>query len=199
MLGRIAVDMDDVLLEHAQAFVNYSNTFYGTKITVNDYSEDWSELWKVDYIELNARVAQYSYSEIPKFRPIKNAYNILRDLAKDYTLVIVTSRKKEYDQMSQDWIKKHYPHIFSAVYFAGIWDTITPDSIKGTKAAICRELNIDYLIDDQLKHCLAFAEFGVQGLLFGDYSWNQTTDKLPDNVIRCPSWESVSAYFYGKT
>jgi uncharacterized HAD superfamily protein len=196
-LQRIAVDLDDVISEHAQAFITFSNTYYGTKLAIEDYSENWSELWGIDYPELNERVAQFSYSEIPKNAPIPGAFDALKKLAANYTLIIVTSRKKKFEQISQQWVQKYFPDVFEAIYFAGIWDTITPESIKGTKAEICRVLDVDYLIDDQLKHCLAFAEFGVQGILFGNYSWNQSSDAFPVNVIRCNDWRSVLGYFYG--
>lgn len=40
-LKTIAVDLDDVLAISAQALVEYSNSRWGTRLTVEEYDEDW--------------------------------------------------------------------------------------------------------------------------------------------------------------
>ena len=45
---RIAIDIDDVLAENAIGFVAFSNERWGTRLSVDDYSEHWSEMWRVD-------------------------------------------------------------------------------------------------------------------------------------------------------
>ncbi|HJQ08525.1 MAG TPA: hypothetical protein VJ836_03545 [Candidatus Saccharimonadales bacterium] len=37
----IAVDIDDVLSASAEGFVVFSNKQWGTRLTLDDYTEDW--------------------------------------------------------------------------------------------------------------------------------------------------------------
>ena len=59
-----------------------------------------------------------------------------------------------------------------------------------TKAEVCKEIGAVALIDDSLKHLLQCSEVGIEGILFGDYPWNQT-DSLPENITRCTNWLEV--------
>jgi uncharacterized HAD superfamily protein len=76
---------------------------------------------------------------------------------------------------------------YNYIHFSGIWDDINDYSHSLTKGEISRELGVDFIIDDQLKHCLGAATLGIQAILFGNYTWNQT-DRLPKNVERIDNW-----------
>lgn len=192
----IAVDIDDVLSAHAEAFIAYSNTVYGTNLTVNDYHEHWSRLWGVDYEEVEKRVKAYHASgALSSYKPHIEAEPVLRKLAKNHKLLVVTARKSITAKDTEAWIEKHYSGIFNAVHHAGMWDTVTEHSITATKAELCQKLGADYLIDDQLKHCLASAKLGVKAIIFGNYPWNRMVD-LPEMVVRCDDWLAVQEYFY---
>jgi len=80
------------------------------------------------------------------------------------------------------------------IHFAGIWDKISDASIARTKGELCQELGADYIIDDQLKHCVGAAKLGLKALLFGNYLWNQN-GSLPENVQRVDDWSGVLRYF----
>lgn len=51
------------------------------------------------------------------------------------------------------------------------------------------------LIDDSLGHVSECAGIGMQGVLFGDYSWNSHSEQLPDRVTRCADWNEVAEFF----
>ncbi|HVX57219.1 MAG TPA: hypothetical protein VHA37_05800, partial [Candidatus Saccharimonadales bacterium] len=65
------------------------------------------------------------------------------------------------------------------------------------KAAVCREVGAVALIDDSLGHVQTCAEQGIDGVLFGDYPWNQA-EELPAGVTRCADWAAVLEYFDGR-
>jgi hypothetical protein len=94
-------------------------------------------------------------------------------------------------------IGRCFPGIFNGdIHYVGIWGSGAHilNKLRQTKAELCRELDIDYLIDDQLKHCIGVAEIGIRALLFGDYSWNQV-NQLPKMVTRVKDWAAVLEYF----
>ncbi|HEY5267859.1 MAG TPA: hypothetical protein VII94_01850, partial [Candidatus Saccharimonadales bacterium] len=63
-----------------------------------------------------------------------------------------------------------------------------------TKAEVCIDLGAIALIDDSLPHILHAVESGVEGVLFGNYPWNQTLE-LPIGAIRTESWPKVLEHF----
>jgi uncharacterized HAD superfamily protein len=192
----IAVDIDDVLSLHAEAFIAYSNKTYNTQFKVEDYNEHWADLWGVNFEELENRVSAYHESGIfEKYQPRADAAKVLKKLSKDYVLIVITSRKSEVTEITTSWLTKHYPDIFESIHHAGMWDVVNEASLSATKAKLSKELGASYIIDDQLKHCVDSARLGINAILFGNYRWNQAVS-LPDNVTRCSNWNEVNGYFY---
>jgi hypothetical protein len=102
------------------------------------------------------------------------------------------------EPMTRLWVEKYYNGIFSDIRFAGIWDSDDRENrMNMTKAVLCKEINASYLIDDQLKHCKAVAEVGIEALLFGAYPWNKSVDH-DENITRTESWLQVEEFFYGR-
>ncbi len=198
----IAVDIDDVLAAHAEGFIAYGNKQWGTKLTVDDYDEHFSSMWQTDHAETQRRAQEFHESgTFGTFRHFETAKEVLARLSQRYELVVITSRRRIVADETLKWIDTYFKGTFSEVRFAGMWDTITENSLHMTKNDMCRELGASFLIDDQLKHCFAAAEAGLTALLFGDYAWNATvvTEALPQNVVRVKDWHAVQAYFDDKS
>lgn len=196
----IAVDLDDVLASSAQSLVDFSNERWGTNLTVEDYNEDWSKMWQVDRkTEEERAVIVHGSGWAQSMPPHDAALEVLRRLKNRYELVIATSRVIKVHKETLAWLDRHYKGVFEAVHTSGIYDAdITDDTHRATKAQLIAEIGADYLIDDQLKHCLAVAEAGMEVVLFGDYAWNWYDGKLPRRVTRCADWAAVEAYFDAK-
>ena len=191
----IAVDIDDTLAANAKAFVAYSNQLWGTSLRVEDYDEHWQELWKVDLAETQRRADKmHDMGIFGRHEHFSDAKPVLQKLATNYSLAVVTSRRKTIEAETLAWIDRYYGGIFENVHFAGIWDSVTDQSIHLTKADILQDVGASYLVDDQLKHCKAAAEIGVKAILYGNYTWNQV-DQLPEGVVRCNDWQAVGDYF----
>ena len=194
----IAIDIDDVLAKSAPNFVEYSNSHWGTMLTVDDYDEDWSKLWEVDNDEVDKRFHEYlSSSILAKYEHDEDAIGAFDKLKESFKLVIVTSRSSWLRETTVDWINNKYPYVFSNedIYFVGIWDNGACDeAITRDKGDYIMALGADYIIDDQLKHCLGAARHGIQALLFGDYRWNKQ-EVLPNYVTRVKNWSEVLEYF----
>lgn len=191
----IAVDIDDVLASSAEDFVIFSNQRWGTHLTVADYNEHWADMWQVSIDEVRKRTQEwYDAKLVAVYAPKDNAKSTLIKLAKRFKLVVATARAVELQKDTLDWIDKHYSNIFSEVHHAGIWDSITMGGYQATKTELCKQIGADYLVDDQLKHCLSANEAGIKTVLFGDYSWNRKDD-LPKSIYRAMNWNEVLSYF----
>lgn len=197
----IAVDIDDVLALFAQGFAKFSNRRWGGSHRAEDYTEAWADFWNVSLEEAVKRSDEYHESSvISEFAHVVEAVPVLEELAKTYTLIVVTSRRKVLKPMTDAWIDTYFPGIFSAVHFAGIWDNHEQSierRLKQSKADLCKELGASYLIDDQLKHCLGAIVAGITPLLFGN-NLSHYTQPIPDAIIRVQDWEAVGEYFRAK-
>lgn len=195
----IAIDIDDVLADNAGGFVEFSNQRWGTNLAPDQYDEHWAKIWQVDNEETERRANIFHESGVLKaYHRDDSALSVLRRLSHDFRLIVITSRRLQTKGDTVAWIHQHYPGIFTdeTIHFAGIWDKVNDQSIALTKASLVDALGVDYLIDDQLKHCLAVAAAGKRALLFGNYTWNQTAD-LPSGMTRVANWRAVEEYFYG--
>lgn len=197
----IAVDIDDVLAANAEAFVKFSNDRWGTHLTVDDFTENWAEMWQVEHDEWIARRHAVIDSKLhTSYRFFEEARPVLKELKKRYKLIVVSARSKQISKDTTDWIGRNFADIFTEIHYAKIWDDMDRpihEKIKLTKKDILQQVGADYLIDDQLKHCTAAAEAGIESLLFGDYAWNQAK-RLPARVTRIKDWQSVLEFFDAK-
>lgn len=197
----IAIDIDDVLAESAKGFVGFSNQRWGTSLEVDDYQEHWAEMWKVDNEEVEKRALEYHNSGVlSTFSHREAALSVLEALKENFNLIIITSRRLQMKNDTLAWVHMHYPGIFSNddINFAGIWDIVDEHSHTKTKAELAMTLRADYIIDDQLKHCIAAGDYGIKAILFGNYRWNQTQTALTPHITRVTDWEGVLDYFRGR-
>jgi len=195
----IAVDIDDVLALNAQGFIAFSNREFGTSLEAGDYQEHWVEMWQVDFKETERRAKIFHESEVvASYEHIKESVFAL-DLLKDkYHLAIVTSRRNILENSTRAWLDTYFGGIFDDIYFAGIYDDrLTNGSYAKTKADVFKKIRPSYVIDDQIKHCEAAAKLGINGILFGNYPWNKTTQLAP-GITRCRDWNEVLTYFENK-
>ena len=193
----IAVDIDDVLAVHVDALLEFSNKTWGTNLTLDDYDEHWGVMWKLEHdIKTTEKRAHtfFDSGAFSRLRHFTEAIPVLKTLKSSYKLILITSRRQRLLEETTQWINAFFPGIFEETHYAGIWEDTKDNRHTATKADLCKELKVEYLIDDQLKHCLAAAEIDVQSLLFGNYKWNQAK-KLPKNVVRVTDWQAVKEFF----
>lgn len=195
----IAIDIDDVLADYAEGFIEFSNHHWGTHLTIDDYDEHWAKVWKVEIAEVIKRAAfTHESGLVATLSPKLEAKPVLEELAQRYNLIVVTSRRIVNKADTLAWLKLYYPMLSEdVVTFSGFYDQLTDNSIHQTKGSILASLGVTYMIDDQPKHCLSAIEHGIEAILFGDYAWNRTVD-VPDSVTRIKDWESVRQYFHGR-
>lgn len=194
----LAIDIDDVLAANAEGFVKFSNDRWGTNLEVEDYTEHFADMWKVDEDETARRAIELHESGIiGKYDHFPDAVGVLRRLSKTFTIIAVTSRRRLVEQETRAWIEKYFKDIVTEIRFAGFYDDSSVDveiRRSKTKSDILQAIDAEYFIDDQLKHCLSAAEAGINVIVFGSYAWNQM-DQLPTGVVRCVTWQDVENYF----
>ena len=198
----IAIDIDDVLASSAKAFVEFSNERWGTNLVVDDYDENWARMWGLDNGDVEnlkliseRSIDALSYG-VPRMENIADAYDVLKKLGQHFTLIVVTSRRSELKAETLAWIQERYEGIFKEdkIFFTGFYDTINSASWNKSKGDILRELDVSYLVDDQVKHCNGAAEHGIKALQFGSIG-PQALQPVHESVVRVKNWNEVAEFF----
>src|ERR1035438_7252667 len=100
----IAIDLDDVLAAHVEAFIQFSNAQFGTNLTIDDYDDHFANIWNVEQKEIERRSKLFhvpnNYAELEVKEESKEA---LRRLNSEYNLFIVTARGSGLVEISFDW------------------------------------------------------------------------------------------------
>ena len=198
----IAIDIDDVLSSSAKAFVEFSNERWGTTLEPDDYDEDWARMWELDganaeHLEIvKTRGNEILTYSVPRMDHTPDAYEVLKQLREHYTLIVVTSRRTNLKADTLAWIKERYAGIFEddTIYFTGFYDDLTTSSWAKTKGDILRDLNVSYLIDDQVKHCNSAAVHDIKALQFGGFG-PQVSQPVHELVVRVKTWNEILEYF----
>lgn len=194
----IAVDIDEVLLPHFQDLITWYNSEYGTSLTLEHNHPVDPKPWGTDNIEVAVkRVHRFFETDVfLDCKPFDDALAVLQDIAKDYDLVIITARDTIIEDLTRDWLSKHFPGLFQEVQFTSFYSL---EGKRRSKASVAKELNAKFLIDDDLGHCSTAQKEGIRALLFGEYPWNTKNMPLPDGIVRVKNWPAVKEYLDAQT
>ncbi len=187
----LAIDLDEVVVDTAQKIIKNYNKTYGTSMKLKDYySHDYKNTWKTPDVETAIqRVNSYlETKEYTNSKPVHMATNVIYKLKEKYKLYTITGRPDFVEEATRSWLHRYFPDIFEDIVFSNFYD---PTKVRH-KGDICKELGIELLIDDHLGHILNVSKAGINGLLFGDFPWNEAS-QLPPNVRRVKNWEEVSS------
>lgn len=188
----IAVDCDDVIVPTAAVTLDYYNRTYGTAVALKDFYSNDLSLWSApDDATAIRRFNEFMETdEFFDLVPTKDTIEALRELAAHHELHIVTGRPDFIEAATLAWLKRHLPDVFKTVVFTNYFTSNISSGKSLSKAEICQQIGVDYLIDDHLHHAEVTAAEGIRVLLFGNYPWNQAT-KLPPLVTRVKDWRHV--------
>ena len=182
---KIGVDFDDVLFDCNASLALFHNSRYGTSYERKDvWSWYLDQVWGCTEKEAIERVKEwYDSEEHTQSMPISGAIEAIEKLAQSYELHIITSRPSSIRKPTRLWLERYFAKHFAEIHF-----TNHSEPGSGSKAEICRNLDVSFLIEDSLKHARDVASGGTTVLLL-DSPWNQ--EDVSGNIIRVHSWEEV--------
>ena len=182
---KIGVDVDNVLAEFTESFLQFHNAAYGTSLRIEECDDFWFRNnfgWTREE-ELEKICEFYKSTEFRCMDPVDFSVEGVSELKRHHELVVVTARHKEVMNETTGWVGRYFPSMFSEVHFAHSYG-------NGSKSEDCRRLGVDVLIEDSLENARDFALAGGEALLL-DQRWNRT-GYLPSKVKRMYSWKEVS-------
>ncbi|KAG2485713.1 hypothetical protein HYH03_015597 [Edaphochlamys debaryana] len=167
---------------------------------VRDYwIYEFAKIWKCDQERSNHIVHEFFKSQhfqdgIPV---IPGALEALTRLSESqYELVVVTSRQHVIQDVTLDWLDRHYGGLFQEVYFG---NHFALEGVSRKKSDICRTIGAQVLIDDNPSYAVECAAAGIRVLLYdweGGYPWSKlppsgVTNRELIKVVR--DWTEVEA------
>jgi uncharacterized HAD superfamily protein len=192
----IAVDIDDVLVPFAEGLVSHHNQTYGTKLRLEEVKHhNFGEYWGVSHEEYLRRAWKWMIDTHKSAMPVPGAVEAIKQLHQRYRIAVITFRSAPLKDITIGWLDRNLSGYVDEPVLLG--DKEGTGAHIATKAEVCQRIGARTLIDDHLKPIIEASEAGIQGLLFGDYPWNQAKE-LPDKVRRVRNWQEVLEYFDGK-
>lgn len=188
----IAVDIDEVLFPLISDLIGYVDREHSVKLSPEEFvTYRLEDIWHGGPVEGLAVYESYEKQMNLGVAPLEGAAEALKTLSDLFYVIVMTSRTQEIDKKTRDWLDRHFPEIFNEVHILGN----RKQSISWRpKGEVCKEVGVSHFIDDSLAHALDVSSYGIDTLLFGDYSWNQA-DELPEGVTRVKNWQEVLEYF----
>jgi len=184
----VAVDVDDTIIDTIGSLILFHNNIYGTNFKEEDFYSCWyREVWggtkEEEIKKLEDFYKSNYYSEII---PIKGSQKTLISLIEEgIEFQAVTGRVYDLIEKTEGYIKKHFPNIFSNIYHTNSYGLT---GIKIRKSEVCKNINADFIIDDDMNHVVDCTNAGIPVLVFNK-PWNQGI--LPNGAFRMNSWEEL--------
>ncbi|CAM9402122.1 unnamed protein product, partial [Sphacelaria rigidula] len=173
----IAVDVDEVLGHFVSQLCKFHNESYGTELSPDAFtSYQFHEVWGGTREEADRKVSQFFAS--PHFLEgeqghgipaVKGAVEVLRKHAENFELHVVTSRQNILREMTEVWVAKHYPEIFTKLHFGNHY---SHEGESRSKPDLCRDIDAVMIIDDNVRYAKQCADAGIRTCLFGEDFWN---------------------------
>jgi len=163
-MKKIGFDLDDVIADCIPSLLEFYNRRYEKNLkfeNIKSYNlwENGMGKTREDSVRI---VDEFSEEEIPRIPLIKGAKEAIESL--DGKIWIITSRHVKYKKATYDFVKKYFP--MAEVIHSGDFHG---NGIK--KQEICKQIGIEFFVDDNYDYAFDCAKNGVNAFLF-DKPWN---------------------------
>lgn len=187
---KIGLDLDGVLAEFTASYLQYYNDKHGTQHSPTEFEHThFSERLGMTHDEVKKSISHFFTSPFAKtIMPVKNAQEVLKNLAEEHELHVITSRPVDVSKVTLAWLNDFFPDLFSSIHFTSDW-VLQPETNK-MKADCCLELGIDILIEDYLPYAEECAACVKKHILLFDRPWNHSPINKP-NITRVCGWLEV--------
>ncbi len=189
---RVAVDIDEVLCPMLQNLRAHHRLRTRRALpTRSPKKYDYADHLGITPNESKLLVKSF-YSGVccNSMEPLEGSQEALRKLKQKYKLSIVTGRQKyaSSKRATYNFLDDYFHDVFDSIHFANSYSLIGDEVPKAT---ICKDIHASILIDDSIANCKEASDAGIQGVLFGEYSWNEDA---PEHMARINNWLDYEHY-----
>ncbi|VVB82760.1 5' nucleotidase, deoxy (Pyrimidine), cytosolic type C protein (NT5C) [uncultured archaeon] len=184
---KIAADVDDVLLNFMEPFLSFYNSRSGTAFKRRDmFSYLLEQVFGEPREELEKKMNDFYFSNHFRNLPVvKGAKTALQKLNENYEVIIVTSRASTFYGLTEEALEQSFRGQYSAIFHS-------KDSYRKTgktKAEICEEQKVSFLVEDCLKYAIECNSKRIPVFLM-NAPWNQG-DLEGTLITRVRNWKEI--------
>ncbi|GAB6098403.1 hypothetical protein JCM16358_02820 [Halanaerocella petrolearia] len=174
----IGVDIDAVLTDEGKGEDNIWHRHICDYFNLEERKEkiyDFRKAYGITLEEVEEFMLEKGSEIFSKVEPFTEAKEILDNLQKQgYTILLVTAREEEYNQVTHDWLIEHQIPFDKLIH-------------SQEKAKICQEEEIQLFIDDKLANLIPIKELNIPVLLM-DMDHNHS---YQGPIPRVNSWQEI--------
>lgn len=172
-MKRIAIDMDEVIVDFISKHLKIFNQHYNENISVEQLKGT-----RLRLLRPHLKDEIMNFLKDPSFfrdlEVMKDSQDVIRKLSEHYEIFITTAAMEFPTSFTAkyEWLKEHFSFLNEMNFV-----------FCGDKSII----NADYLIDDNVRH---FERFSGQGIIYtSPHNINET------GYVRVNNWQEVKHYF----
>ncbi len=184
---KIGLDFDDVIAHLFEQLLEFYNSKKGKNHTLDELIEyDLWVNWNIPKEEAMELINEFhERQEVETTKPIENAIeSIFKILHNGDKLWIITARHPRFKHKVEDFIEHHFRG--KRIEVITTRDFKPEQHLK--KFQICKELDIEIMIEDSGKNALECAKAGIKVILF-DNPWNKNFEH--ENITRVNGWKEA--------
>jgi len=186
----IWVDLDEVLSETMDFLLEKNDNKIGDYKIIKEDIKDYY-IHKIPDLDLSVEEA-IEWFQIPmnndiinlEIKAVNGALNKLIEFRTNwYKIVVVTARIEEkFWEYTEKWLEKHFPNLIDEIIFT---DHFTDKHRH--KWEVCKELWIEYMIEDNMDYALDLAENWIKTFIL-EKPWNSHREEKHENLIKINHW-----------
>jgi len=179
---RIAIDLDETVVEFLKGFVNFYNEVYKGDLKLGDFKEfSIAHTLLVGKDESKRLRKEYSDTKFfDEMEIIEGAKETIDSLGEENEIFFMTAREDFHHEKTKKFIEQNFP--YAKLFFSGDYH-----GVHKNKDELCKENKIDVLIEDS-ELSDKYAEAGIKVVLL-DKEWNKHLNHK--NIIRVKDWREV--------
>lgn len=186
----LGLDMDDILAEFVDGFLQFHNDLYGTTVRKKEmFTYHFEDVVGITKDQIEERLLQfYTTDYFQNIKPVSGAEKGIDELAQSHELAVITARPYIIRLETERWLNQYFSNCFASIDLTNQFQ-YRDQGNKRKKSEVGKERGIQMMVEDNPKHADDCASQGIPVLLL-DYPWNQTVE-LPENIKRVHSWREI--------
>ena len=186
---KIGIDIDDVVAEFIEKYLEFYKKNYGPKIFYKDFVD--YRIWKMTNLSKEEAYQSvynfYNSSLFDEIKLLEGVQDSVKTLSKNHEIIFITSRPNLLRGKTNIFLKNHFPEINFKTLFSGEWSHHNQEA--KSKGKICLDNQISFMIEDNHTYAEDCAEKGIKVFLL-DKPWNQEVSEH-ENITRVKDWKEI--------
>jgi len=166
---KVGLDLDGVVIDFADYFLNKINSLYKTKHTKNDWTSYYFNVGNFNDNHFKDMVNEIIFTGGWKhMEPLPNAVEAVKDIYENNSIHIITGKRGRAKSDVVHWLER-YDIPYDSISFT---DSTKNNVVHSNKGKLGYILGLDCMIEDSHKNAEDMSKYGIITFLI-DQPWNR--------------------------